>query len=39
MVNNVTDWVGRGTIMPPVDTAAALRVAVPQQQLPVENER
>jgi hypothetical protein len=39
MVNNVTDWVGRGTIKPPVDTAAALRVAVPQQQLPVENER
>ncbi|WP_406047727.1 N,N-dimethylformamidase beta subunit family domain-containing protein [Kribbella sp. NBC_00889] len=39
MVNNITDWVGRGTITPPDDTAAAARVAVPQQQLPVENER
>ncbi|MFG1621894.1 hypothetical protein [Kribbella sp. NPDC049227] len=39
MVNNITDWVGRGTITPPDDTAAAARVAIPQQQLPVENER
>jgi len=39
MVNNIADWVGRGTIQPPVDTAAAMRVAVPKQELPVENER
>ncbi|MEU4289785.1 N,N-dimethylformamidase beta subunit family domain-containing protein [Kribbella sp. NPDC026596] len=38
MVNNITDWVGRGTIKPPVDTAAVVRVAVPQQQLPAENQ-
>ena len=39
MVNNIADWVGRGTIQPPVDTVAAMRVAVPKQELPVNNER
>ncbi|HET6987759.1 MAG TPA: N,N-dimethylformamidase beta subunit family domain-containing protein [Kribbella sp.] len=39
MINNITDWVGQGTIKPPVDTVAAMRVAVPEQSIPVVDEK
>jgi hypothetical protein len=38
MVTNITEWVSRGAIQVPADTSvAALRVAVPQERLAVDD--
>ncbi|TDO62742.1 hypothetical protein EV651_106364 [Kribbella sp. VKM Ac-2571] len=37
MLANVTEWVSRGTIQPPVD-AAVLRVGIPKEAIATENE-
>jgi hypothetical protein len=39
MVDNISEWVGRGTIQVPADTAAAVRVDAPKHPLTVLNER